>query len=464
MSSESDSFRTETDSLGTVKVPAHALYGAQTQRAVNNFTLSGILMPRAFLRALGLIKAGYATANAQAGALSERTAAAIVAAAESVADGSYDNHFPVEVFQTGSATSSNMNANEVIATLAARATGADVHPNDDVNHGQSSNDVIPSCLHLASALLVVERLIPALEHLQRTLENRETELDQVVKTGRTHLMDALPITFAQEMSGWRAQLALCQQRLEGTLPRLQQLALGGTAVGSGVNALPGSAAAVCEWLTQRTGVRFRVADNHFAAMSAQDTAVELSGQLRVLAVALIKIANDLRWGGSGPLAGLGEWVLPELQPGSSIMPGKVNPVIPEAVVMAGYQVIGNDTAVTLGGQSGSFQLNVALPLIIHNLVQSIELTTNAAVLLADKVLVGLTVNVDAAAAKVARNPILVTALNNQIGYDLGARIAKQAYAEGRAVIDVAAELTDLDRETLEQLLDPLRLCRPEREN
>jgi len=451
--------RIEHDSLGPVEVPEHALYGAQTQRAVDNFPLSGLTLPRGFIRALGLIKGACAQVNGDRQRLAPSLVAAIVAAADQVAAGEYDDQFPVDVFQTGSGTSSNMNANEVIAALASASLPEAVHPNDQVNMGQSSNDVIPSCIHLAAALGVQERLLPNLAHLIRTLENRLPELGTVVKTGRTHLMDALPVTFAQEMGGWMNQLLQCRERLRAVMPRLQALAIGGTAVGTGVNAPAGMARQVCERLSARTGLSLRVAENPFAALSSQDTAVELSGQLKVLAVALIKICNDLRWSGSGPLAGLAEVRLPALQPGSSIMPGKVNPVIPEALIMVGYQVIGNDTAITLAGQSGNFQLNVALPLVAHNLLQSIDLLANGVLLLANKVIVGLTVNAQHAAATLALNPMLLTALNERIGYAQGAAIAKQAYAEGRPVLEVAAQQTDLSRDELEQLLDPLQLTR-----
>lgn len=450
-------FRIESDSLGDIEVPAHALYAAQTQRAVNNFPLSGISMPRAFIRALGLVKAACATVNAELGLLTPELAAAISQAAASVSRGDYDNHFPVDVFQSGSGTSSNMNANEVIASLASTQLYQRVHPNDQVNMGQSSNDVIPSSIHLSAALLLHERLLPALEHLARVLENRIPELSGVVKTGRTHLMDALPVTFGQELSGWLAQVRQCQQRLRSVQPRLHRLAIGATAVGTGVNAPPGFADRVCIELALQTRLPLQLADNYFEALSSQDTAVELSGQLKTLAVALIKICNDLRWSNSGPLAGLAELSLPALQPGSSIMPGKVNPVIPEAVVMACSQVIGNDCAITLAGQSGNFQLNVMLPLVAHNLIQSLELLSNSALLLANKAIKDFVVNSERVDAALARNPILVTALNSLIGYEQGAAIAKQAYAENRPVLEVAREVTGLDETQLKILLDPHRL-------
>lgn len=462
METQKTAFRTERDSLGTVDVPEHALYGAQTQRAINNFPISDMTLPRSFLRALGLVKGACARANGERKGLPPAIADAIYQAAGAVARGEYDIHFPVDVFQTGSGTSTNMNANEVIATLASSRVHQAVHPNDQVNMGQSSNDVIPTCIHLSAALLVHDRLLPDLAHLSVVIENRMVELEGVVKTGRTHLMDAMPVTFAQEMSGWQTQINHAQARIQGVLPRLCQLAIGATAVGTGVNAPPGFAERVCELLSLETHLDVNRADNPFEALSCQDTAVELSGQLKVLAVALIKICNDLRWSGSGPLAGLGEMTLPQLQPGSSIMPGKVNPVIPEAVIMACTQVIGNDTAITLAGQSGNFQLNVMLPLVAHNLLQSIELLANSSLVLAGKVIRGLEVNPERIAQTLARNPILVTALNEVIGYEMGAKIAKQAYAEGRPVLDVALELTGMDEATLRELLDPKRLTEPAR--
>ncbi|RDE24631.1 class II fumarate hydratase [Motiliproteus coralliicola] len=450
-------FRTETDSMGEVQVPTHALYGAQTQRAVDNFPLSGICMSRAFIRALGLVKAACALANAELGLLEPKLAEAIAEAAVNVSRGTYDNHFPVDVFQTGSGTSSNMNANEVIAALATELVHHPVHPNDQVNMSQSSNDVIPTCIHLSAALLLHDRLLPALDHLARVIENRAIELDGVTKTGRTHLMDAMPVTFDQELSGWLTQIRQSQHRLESVQPRLHRLAIGGTAVGTGVNAPDGFAQRVCTELSQQTGLALQPAGNHFEALSCQDTAVELSGQLKTLAVALIKICNDLRWANSGPLAGLADLRLPALQPGSSIMPGKVNPVIPEAVAMACTQVIGNDSCITMAGQSGNFQLNVMLPLVAHNLIQSLELLTNSAVLLANKAIKGFVVNSEQIDQALASNPILVTALNRVIGYEQGAAIAKQAYAEKRPLLEVALEVTGMDEAELKRLLDPQRL-------
>jgi fumarate hydratase class II len=449
--------RVEHDSMGALEVPIAALWGAQTQRAIQNFPASGLKMPRAFIRALGLIKYAAAAANSELGDLAEPMAQAIRAAAMEVAEGRHDEHFPVDVFQTGSGTSSNMNANEVIATLATRTLGSPVHPNDHVNMGQSSNDVVPTAIHVAAALLLAEQVLPALRHLGEVLGARAAELKSVVKTGRTHLMDAMPVTLGQELSGWRAQIDKNCARLQSVMPRLLQLAQGGTAVGTGINAHPEFGGAVARHLAADTGLAFVANDNYFEALSCQDTAVELSGQLKVLSVSLMKIANDLRWMNSGPLAGLGEIALPALQPGSSIMPGKVNPVVPEAVAMMAAQVMGNDVTVTVAGQSGNFQLNVMLPVIAHGLLQSLQLIAIGVRNLADHAVAGFTVNRSRLSEALARNPILVTALNPVIGYEKGAAIAKKAYADGRAVLDVAAEMTDLPAAELQRLLDPTAL-------
>jgi fumarate hydratase class II len=452
-------FRIERDSMGELKVPADALWGAQTQRAVQNFPVSGLRMPRAFLRALGLIKQAAAAANRELGLLEGATAEAIAKAALEIADGQHDAQFPVDVFQTGSGTSSNMNANEVIAHLASRHLGREVHPNDHVNMGQSSNDVIPTAIHVSAALELEQQLLPALRHLAKVLEHKAHELREVVKTGRTHLMDAMPVTFAQELGGWRAQIESGIARLEATRPRLLALAQGGTAVGTGINADPRFGAAFAAKLAATTSTAFKPSDNYFEALSAQDTALEVSGQLKVVAVSLMKIANDLRWMNSGPLAGLGEIALPALQPGSSIMPGKVNPVVPEAVAMVAAQVIGNDATITIAAQSGNFQLNVMLPVIALNLLQSVDLLANAARLLGDSAIAGFTVNRARIAEALDRNPILVTALNPVIGYEKGAAIAKKAYAEGRPILEVAQKATQLDKKELERLLDPHELTR-----
>ena len=451
-------YRTERDSMGELKVPAKALWGAQTQRAVDNFPISGLTMPREFIRALGLIKSAAAKANADLGHLSKKKAAAIRKAAAAVAAGDHDAQFPIDVFQTGSATSSNMNANEVIAHLA-EAAGCEVHPNDDVNNGQSSNDVIPTAILVSATLATTEQLLPALKHLRAALDKRARELRNTAKTGRTHLMDAMPVTFGQELRAWSAQIGSAIERIGDTLKRTRRLPLGGTAVGTGINADPELGERVAIELGKLSGTRFESADNKFESIGAQDNAVELSGQLRTLAVALTKIANDLRWMNSGPLAGIGEIELPALQPGSSIMPGKVNPVIPEAVAMIAAQVIGNDATITVAAQSGNFQLNVQLPLIAYNLLQSIHILSTGSRALADKAIAGFKVRPDNVDAALRRNPILVTALNASIGYDLGAKIAKQAYKDGRPIIDVALEMTNLSRKELEKLLDPLALTK-----
>ena len=450
-------YRTEHDSMGALEVPADALWGPQTQRAVENFPISGLTMPRQFVAALGLVKGAAAGANAELGLISSKLAVAIQKAALDVAEGQHDAQFPVDVFQTGSGTSSNMNANEVIAHLASTELGTSVHPNDHVNMSQSSNDVIPTCVHVGAASAVHEQLLPALRHLSETLEVKADEVRGVVKTGRSHLMDAMPVTLGQELDGWRSQVEHAIQRLGDTSLRLKAIAQGGTAVGTGINAHPRFGDKVAVLLGERTGIEFRVADSHFEALSSQDTAVETSGQLRTLAVSLTKIANDLRWMNSGPLAGIGEITLPALQPGSSIMPGKINPVIPEAVAMVAAQVIGNDATIAFAGQSGNFQLNVMLPVVAYNLLQSIEILANACNALADNAIAGFAVNLDNINDALARNPILVTALNPVIGYELGAAVAKKAYAEGRPVKEVAREMTDLTDEELDRLFDPADL-------
>jgi fumarate hydratase class II len=450
-------YRIEHDSMGQLQVPEDALWGAQTQRAVDNFPISGLSMPRQFIAALGLVKWAAAGANAELGLIKSDIAVAIQTASLEVAEGGYDEHFPIDVFQTGSGTSSNMNANEVIGHIATSNLGADVHPNDHVNMSQSSNDVIPTCVHVSASIAIQKQLLPALEHLSSVLERKADEARNVVKTGRTHLMDAMPVTLGQELDGWRSQVDHANERIRGSLERLVGLAQGGTAVGTGINAHPRFGEKVAVLLSEQTGVKFYSAPNKFEALSSQDAAVEMSGQLRALAVSLTKIANDLRWMNSGPLAGIGEIALPALQPGSSIMPGKVNPVIPEAVAMVGAQVIGNDATIAVGGQSGNFQLNVMLPVVAYNLLQSVELLANASTCLADKAIAGFTVNEDNINRALGRNPILVTALNPVIGYELGAAVAKKAYADGRAVKEVAKEMTDLTDEELDRLLDPAAL-------
>ena len=450
-------YRSEHDSMGELLVPEDALWGAQTQRAVENFPVSGMAMPRGFIAALGLVKWAAAGANSELGLLESGIAVAVQKAALEVFEGLHDSQFPVDVFQTGSGTSSNMNANEVIARLAGDRLGKPVHPNDHVHMSQSSNDVIPTCVHLSAVIGIRERLLPGLTHLSAVLEEKAEQVGTVVKTGRTHLMDAMPVTFGQELDGWRSQVNHASERLGDTLRRLAALAQGGTAVGTGINAHPKFGGKVAVLLSERTGIEFRQADSLFEAIGTQDAAVEASGQLRVLAVSLMKMANDLRWMNSGPLAGLGEIALPPLQPGSSIMPGKVNPVIPEAVAMVAAQVIGNDATIAVAGQSGNFQLNVMLPVVAHNLLQSIDLLASATRLLADKAIAGFEVNEDTIDRSLAQNPILVTALNPVIGYELGAAVAKKAYAEGRPVKEVAKEMTDLSDEELDRLLDPAAL-------
>ncbi len=450
-------YRIEKDSMGELQVPEDALWGAQTQRAVDNFPISGLPMPRQFIAALGLVKWAAAGANSELGLLKSDVSVAIQQAALSVSEGEYDEHFPIDVFQTGSGTSSNMNANEVISHLATEGLGAEVHPNDHVNMSQSSNDVIPTCVHVSAAVAIQTQLLPALQHLSKTLEKKADETRDIVKTGRTHLMDAMPVTLGQELDGWRSQIEHAIERLNDTMKRLVQLAQGGTAVGTGINAHPRFGEKVAVLLGEKTGVPFTSAESKFEGLSSQDAAVETSGQLRVLAVSLTKIANDLRWMNSGPLAGIGEIALPALQPGSSIMPGKVNPVIPEAVAMVCAQVVGNDATIAMGGQSGNFQLNVMLPVVAYNLLQSIELLANASVCLADKAIAGFTVNIDNINKAVDRNPILVTALNPVIGYEKGAAVAKAAYKQGRPVKDVARDMTDLTDEELDRLLDPASL-------
>jgi fumarate hydratase class II len=452
-----EDFRVERDSMGELKVPRDAAWGAQTQRAVENFPISGLTMPKPFVAALGLIKWAAAEVNRDLGLLDQDIADAIQAAALEVAGGAHYDQFPVDVFQTGSGTSSNMNANEVIARLATDRRGNEVHPNDHVNMGQSSNDVVPSAIHISAAVGLTENLLPSLKYLAEVIEKKADEVAGVVKTGRTHLMDAMPIRLDQELTGWATQIRANYQRVAGVLMRLSGLAQGGTAVGTGINAHPEFGVRIAAALASRTGIAFRPADSYFEALSSQDTAVELSGQLKTTAVSLMKIANDLRWMNSGPLAGLGEIALPALQPGSSIMPGKVNPVVPEAVTMVAAQVIGNDAAITVAGQAGNFQLNVMLPVVAHNLLESIQILASASRALADTAIAGFSVQAPRLEDALRRNPILVTALNPVIGYEKGAAVAKKAYAEGKPIIDVAAAETNLSRSQLEQLLDPTEL-------
>lgn len=440
--------------MGEVRVPADALYRAQTQRAVDNFPISGIRFPRTFIRALGLVKGCAAAVNKDLGLLEARIADAVLEAASEVAEGLHDEQFPIDVFQTGSGTSTNMNANEVISTLATASLGAAVHPNDHANMGQSSNDVIPTAIHVSAYLETHSTTLPGLERLRSALEEKAQTVEEVVKTGRTHLMDALPIRLSQELGGWADQLRQGQQRVRSALSRISPLALGGTAIGTGVNAHPEFGPRVAKRLSAITGLPFIASRNYFASLSSQDAAVELSGQFKTVAVSMMKIANDLRWMNSGPVAGLGDIALPALQPGSSIMPGKVNPVIPEAAAMVCAQVIGNDATITVAGQSGNFQLNVMLPVIAHNLLESARLLGAAATALADKAVAGFKANAAETRRLAERNPILVTALNPVIGYEKGALIAKLAYQQGRRVVEVAAEETELSEAELERLLDP----------
>lgn len=452
--------RIESDSMGELKVPADALYGAQTQRAVNNFPVSGRRMPEAFIRALLMAKSAAAQANSELGLLSPDLADGISATVtELLARDDFMQHFPVDVFQTGSGTSSNMNANEVLAVLASKRLGETVNPNDHINYGQSSNDIIPSSIHISAALELHERLLPALRHLLAVIENKAETVDQHIKTGRTHLMDAMPVRMSQSLLSWATQIKQNIALIEGLCPSLQSLAQGGTAVGTGINAHAKFAGVFSRKLSQSLGITFTPADNLFCHIGTQDIAVAVSGQLKTLAVSMLKIANDLRWMNSGPLAGLGEIALEALQPGSSIMPGKVNPVIPEATAMVAAQVIGNDAAITIGGQSGNFELNVMLPMIADNLLGSIQLLSNVSLLLADKAIASFTVNEQQLKLALSRNPILVTALNPIIGYLKAAEIAKKAYKQGRAVIEVADEETEIGRAELEKLLDPAKLTR-----
>ena len=439
------------------EVPTQPVWGEQTRRAADNFQISSLTMAPAFISALGLIKASAAQANAELGLLSSNTANAIAEVAGWVAQNRLDHQFPVDVFQTGSGTSTNMNANEVIATLAERRAGEAVHPNDHVNLGQSSNDVIPTAIHVSAVRETLSRLRPAMDALASGIRERAEEHRDVVKTGRTHLMDAMPIRIDQEMTAWAWQIEQCATRIDEALHHCHYLAQGGTAVGTGINAHPEFAQRFADHISRSTGIRFQPSANFFAALACPDAIAGLSGQLRVFAGSLMKICNDLRWMNSGPVAGLGEIALPELQAGSSIMPGKVNPVIPESVAMVCAQVMGNDLTVSVAAQSGNFQLNVMLPVIAHNVLQSIELLSNASRTLLEKAIRGMQIREARIGESVQRNPILITALNARIGYELGAQIAKRAYAEGRPIVDVAAEMTELSRDELTDLLNPHKL-------
>lgn len=450
-------YRLEKDSMGELQVPIDALYAAQTQRAIDNFPISGLTMPPAFIKTVALIKKTAVSVNINLSALDSAIGNAIIQAADQIIAGQHTEQFPIDVFQTGSGTSTNMNVNEVLANLASQIAGKAVSANDHVNMGQSSNDVIPTAIHVSAALECHQHLLPALQHLAETIEHKAASLNDVIKTGRTHLMDAMPIRMSQELGGWALQIRNSIDRINATLPRIYKLAQGGTAVGTGINAHPEFAQQFAQHLSQDTGLPFKANDSFFESLSTQDAIVELSGQLKVIAVSLMKIANDLRWMNSGPLAGLGEIELTALQPGSSIMPGKVNPVIPEAVAMVAAQVIGNDATITIAGQSGTFQLNVMLPVIAYNILQSISILANVTTVLADKAIAGFTVKTDNLQQALAKNPILVTALNPIIGYATAAEVAKTAYKQKRPIVDVAAEMTDLSVQELEKLLNPAHL-------
>jgi fumarate hydratase class II len=460
-----DDFRIEHDSMGDVRVPRDALWRAQTQRAVENFPISGLPIDRALVGALASVKGAAASVNAELGVLDADMATAIHDAAAEVARGDHDAQFPIDVFQTGSGTSSNMNANEVIATLATRSLGRDVHPNDHVNASQSSNDVFPTAIHVAATRSVVRDLLPALRHLEESLARTATETADVVKSGRTHLMDATPVTLGQELGGYAAQVARGVERLESTLPRLAEVPLGGTAVGTGINTPPGFAATVVRRLAEDLDLPLTEARDHFEAQGARDGLVELSGQLRAVAVSLTKICNDIRWMGSGPRTGLAEIHLPDLQPGSSIMPGKVNPVVPEATLMVCAQVIGNDAAVAFAGASGSFELNVMMPVMARNVLESVRLLANASRLLADRCIDGITADVERCRELAESSPSVVTPLNRYLGYEAAAKVAKQSLAERKTIRQVVVEQGYVENGTLteEQLdaaLDVLGMTHP----
>ena len=460
-----DDFRIEHDSMGEVRVPRDAKWRAQTQRAVENFPISGGRLERSHIAALAHIKAAAAKVNASLGVLDKDMAEAIRAAAAEVADGRWDDHFPIDVFQTGSGTSSNMNANEVIATLATERLGTPVHPNDHVNASQSSNDVFPSSIHIAATAALLQDLVPALEHLESALRRKEDEFAEVVKSGRTHLMDATPVTLGQEFGGYAAQLRLAIERVHSALPRVAELPLGGTAVGTGINTPPGFSEAVIVEVARATDLPLTEARNHFEAQGARDGLVELSGQLRTIAVSLNKISNDLRWMSSGPRTGLAEIHLPDLQPGSSIMPGKVNPVIPEAVCMVCAQVMGNDAAIAFGGASGTFELNVMLPMLARNVLESIRLLANVSRLFADRCVDGITADVERCREYAESSPSVVTPLNRYIGYENAAKVAKQSLAERKTIRQVVieqgyVERGDLTEVQLDDALDVLRMTRP----
>jgi fumarate hydratase class II len=459
-------YRTEKDSLGEIKVPKDAYWGAQTQRAIENFPISGIPFPVVFIRSLGHIKLSCAKVNVELGILDKKLARTIIQACDEIVKGKFDDQFPLDIFQTGSGTSTNMNANEVIATRAneivtgRKNTKSPVHPNDHVNMGQSSNDVIPTAIHVAACLQLKELLLPSLGLLYKTMENKSKNYKNVVKTGRTHLMDAMPITLQQEISGWATQIKYSIKRIDNTLPRLSELAIGGTAVGTGINTHPQFGKKVSEVLSELTGITFIEAKNHFEAQSSQDAIAELSGQLKTLATSLMKISNDMRWMNSGPITGLSEIRLPSLQPGSSIMPGKVNPVILEAVRMVCAQVMGNDAVISIANSMGDFQLNVMLPVIAHNIIQSITILANASQLLAEKAIKGFEVNEKHILELIHMNPIIATVLNPIIGYDKAAEVVKKALKERKTVKQVVVEMGYLSKEKAEKILKPEVMTKP----
>jgi fumarate hydratase, class II len=465
MGGEEDDYRVEHDTMGEVKVPRAALWRAQTQRAVKNFPISGRPLESQHIRALALIKAAAAQTNKELGVLDADIADAIHAAARDVADGHHDGEFPIDVFQTGSGTSSNMNANEVIASLAGTELGRPVHPNDQVNASQSSNDTFPTSIHVAATAAVTRDLLPALDHLATAFETKATEFESVVKSGRTHLMDATPVTLGQEFGGYAAQIRIGIERLETSLPRLAELPLGGTAVGTGINTPPGFAERVIEILAELTELPLTEARNHFEAQGSRDSLVEASGQLRTIAVSLYKICTDLRWMGSGPRAGLGEIRLPDLQPGSSIMPGKVNPVLPEAMSMVCAQVVGNDATIAFAGASGNFELNVMLPVMAANLLESIRLLSNTARLLADRTVSGIEADVDHCREQAESSPSIVTPLNRVIGYENAAAVANRAVKERRTIREIVidegyVERGVLSEQQLDDALDVLSMTHP----
>lgn len=461
-------YRIEHDTMGEVRVPKDALYSAQTQRAVENFPISGLTLDSHHIAALGQIKKAAAEANKELGTVDAEIADAIDEAADEVIAGKHDDQFPIDVFQTGSGTSSNMNTNEVVSKLASNILGSPVHPNDHVNASQSSNDVFPSSIHIAAYQAVEEVLLPGLRTLKTSLDAKAEEFKDVVKSGRTHLMDATPIMLGQEFSGYAQQIKYGIARVEGALPRLAELPLGGTAVGTGINTPAGFSNRVIEIISENTGYPFKEADNHFEAQAAQDSLVEMSGQLRTVAVSLVKIANDLRWMGSGPRTGLGEVNLPDLQPGSSIMPGKVNPVVPEATVMVAAKVFGNDTTITFAGTQGNFDLLVTLPVMAHALLESINILGNMATVLAQRTIDGITPNVEAMKRYAESSPSIVTPLNRLIGYEAAAKIAKHSVKEDMTVREATIDLGYLDRgdlteKQLDDALDVYSMTSPNEE-